>query len=999
VSTVYISYRRQTASGEARTLFNDLQAQLGKNAVFMDDEGKTGSKLRKARHKRAIASCDIMLVIIDKDWAAAKDESGRVRLQNVDDVVRMEIEAGLKRDILVTPILVQGAYMPSSEDLPGTIRDLAYRNGCELSHNRWESDVREMIRLLGLDDLEQRKQVAIRRRPVALEDVGRATSKVVCFLSYSRRDGAFYADKLANILRDHGITAKLDMDALNSGENFIDTIKNSLIDANVLILIGTPAALQSEHVRTEIEFFCLHNKLILPIAFVETSADHIPISLRDIQWLHEDQSAFYHGPSDYAQATLLAALTRVAKFESHISTKPLPQGEVTRPTKVGDTPDAAYQGRPDRATRRTRHPSIDDKRPLNEAKLIIVGMGGVGKTSLVRTLAGDTFRAEESKTQGITITRWPLRCSSGNVRFNVWDFGGQEIMHATHQFFLTERSLYLLVLNGREGAEDINAEYWLKHIESFGGASPVIIVQNKINEHPFELNYRGLQGRYPQIRGFVKTDCKDAIGIKDLRELIKRVVVSMPEVYITFPLSWFRVKDRLESMKRDFMGYDAFCQLCDEEEIVDDEDCTTLCWALHCLGIALNYRDDSRLRETSVLKPEWVTQGIYKVLNASKLAERQGELHLRDLHEMLPNDRYPVVKHHFLLELMRKFSLCFPFSDEPDRYLVPELLGKEEPEAVREFAPADCLNFEYQYGVLPEGLIPRFMVRSHTLSHGQARWRSGVILAHEECKALIFAEPLGGKIIVRVMGGTSEGRRRLLAIVRYDLDKINAEFKDRFVAEPKVPLVGFPEFSVDYKKLVALEKEGVKEFVEYVCGRLERVSVAELLNGVDLETKQRNRPEGIVNPIAIFFSYSHKDEVLRDELETHLKLLQRQAVISTWHDRKIPSGKEWGGEIDRHLERAKIILLLISADFIASEYCWGNEVTVALQRHESGEAIVVPIMLRPCDWRGAPFSKLQGLPKEMRPVTVWENRDAAWKDVAVGIREMAEAASPTGVLR
>jgi hypothetical protein len=123
-----------------------------------------------------------------------------------------------------------------------------------------------------------------------------------------------------------------------------------------------------------------------------------------------------------------------------------------------------------------------------------------------------------------------------------------------------------------------------------------------------------------------------------------------------------------------------------------------------------------------------------------------------------------------------------------------------------------------------------------------------------------------------------------------------------------------------------------------------------------------------------------------------LKLLQRQAVISTWHDRKIPAGNEWDREIDRHLERAKIILLLISADFIASEYCCGKD--LALQRHESGETIVVPIMLRSCDWRSAPFGKLQGLPKEMRPVTAWEDRDAAWTNVALGIREIAEGRRP-----
>ncbi len=141
---------------------------------------------------------------------------------------------------------------------------------------------------------------------------------------------------------------------------------------------------------------------------------------------------------------------------------------------------------------------------------------------------------------------------------------------------------------------------------------------------------------------------------------------------------------------------------------------------------------------------------------------------------------------------------------------------------------------------------------------------------------------------------------------------------------------------------------------------------------------------------SLFFSYSHKDESLRDELETHLKLLQRQSVISTWHDRKILPGNEWDHEINQHLERAKIILLLISSDFIASEYCWEKEVKRGLERHETGEAVVIPVMLRSCDWQDSPFAKLQGLPKEMKPVKSWPDRDAAWMNVATGIREVAQ---------
>ena len=139
-------------------------------------------------------------------------------------------------------------------------------------------------------------------------------------------------------------------------------------------------------------------------------------------------------------------------------------------------------------------------------------------------------------------------------------------------------------------------------------------------------------------------------------------------------------------------------------------------------------------------------------------------------------------------------------------------------------------------------------------------------------------------------------------------------------------------------------------------------------------------------PIDLFFSYSHEDELLRDELATHLKLLERQGVIRGWHDRRIDAGHDWKQAIDEHLERAGIVLLLVSADFLASDYCYDLEMKRALERRETGGAVVIPVILRPCDWTQAPFAKLQALPRDGKAVTSWLNRDEAWTNVAQGIR-------------
>jgi TIR domain len=143
-------------------------------------------------------------------------------------------------------------------------------------------------------------------------------------------------------------------------------------------------------------------------------------------------------------------------------------------------------------------------------------------------------------------------------------------------------------------------------------------------------------------------------------------------------------------------------------------------------------------------------------------------------------------------------------------------------------------------------------------------------------------------------------------------------------------------------------------------------------------------------PLAVFISYSHKDEALREELETQLKLMQRRNMISVWHDRKIDPGDEWKGQLDDNLESAAIILLLVSADFIASDYCYDVEMKRALERHNHG-ARVIPVILRNVDWSTTRFAKLQGLPKDGRPVVLWPDRDSAWKDVAKGISKAVES--------
>ncbi len=144
--------------------------------------------------------------------------------------------------------------------------------------------------------------------------------------------------------------------------------------------------------------------------------------------------------------------------------------------------------------------------------------------------------------------------------------------------------------------------------------------------------------------------------------------------------------------------------------------------------------------------------------------------------------------------------------------------------------------------------------------------------------------------------------------------------------------------------------------------------------------------------IEIFYSYSHRDEALKDKLVVHLAGLRRKGIITEWHDRMIAAGTEWKGQIDAHLDSAHVILLLVSPDFLASNYCWDVEVKRALERHEKREAHVIPVILRhTADWTDAPFGKLQALPRDGKPVRSWSDEDEAFVDVAQGIRKVVES--------
>jgi GTPase SAR1 family protein/CheY-like chemotaxis protein len=514
-------------------------------------------------------------------------------------------------------------------------------------------------------------------------------------------------------------------------------------------------------------------------------------------------------------------------------------------------------------------------RPLNEAKLTLVGRGGVGKTCLIKRLLSGTFDMHEKETPGIEIQQWGVEVPSGDlVRLHVWDFGGQEILHATHQFFLTERTLYLLVLSGREGKPGDDAEYWLQLIRSFGGDSKVIVVLNKSIEHPFDVNRGFLKEKYPFIVDFIATDCRAGTGLAALKNLILQQTDALEHRRVAFPSDWFDIKERLAGMKEDFLTWEQYQEICSELGEPNPQAQRDLARYLHILGVALNYMDDPRLRDTHVLNPRWVTEGIYSLLryNSKKLTrldsmdnhekvrdatDEAGEFdYLKsrkppppnpvcifeacDLRYILDKNRYPESKYEFLLQLMERFQLCFKLPDAPVRFLVPELLYEDQPD-IRDQLARPGLRFRYQYEVLPEGLLPRFIVQTHTYSENQQRWRTGVVLKWNDCHAVVRADYRERRVDIHITGEVHARRRELLAVIREKLGEQHRDLKGLTIEE-RVPVPEEKEATVSYRKLLTLEERGVSLYEPEDLDR--SISVQELLNGLESSESRAKRREG-----------------------------------------------------------------------------------------------------------------------------------------------------------
>ncbi len=439
---------------------------------------------------------------------------------------------------------------------------------------------------------------------------------------------------------------------------------------------------------------------------------------------------------------------------------------------------------------------------LGECKLIVVGRGQAGKTSLIKRLSGRPFDPNEPETHGITIQQLAFDGEQGSVTARIWDFGGQVVLHSMHEFFLTARSLYLLVLGERDEMLERDAEYWLQLIRSYAGDAPVVVALNKGGGRQRAFDRETLERTHGPILGWVPTECSEpddeAAGIFRLRERLTRVIDSphMDSVRRKFPRKWHAIKAALEEMPESYLDQTDYAARCRALGEPDAGEQAALASDLHDLGVALNYGRDPRLRDTTVLRPDWLANGIYAVLRANDLdSSLPAELNvalapdgilteatLERIHAkaeawgMLRAADYPAEKRAFLLQLMDLFHLSYPLDDEGREQLVPTLLPLHPPPGAEEPTDVGRVRLRYEFPVVPAPLLPWFIARTFALIPDRLHWRRGVLLVFADARARIWATQDDRYVFVTV-AGDDHARNRLLAIIRGTLRKIFNDYR------------------------------------------------------------------------------------------------------------------------------------------------------------------------------------------------------------------------------
>lgn len=480
---------------------------------------------------------------------------------------------------------------------------------------------------------------------------------------------------------------------------------------------------------------------------------------------------------------------------------------------------------------------VKDGKPINEAKIVVVGEADYGKTLLINRLVNDTFIPTE-RTHGIIITKWEnVEVNDQKVKLNIWDFGGQKIMQNTHQYFFTERTLYILVVNARQNDASNKTVEHLERIKTIAGNSSIIVVGNKIdtNKGEFDIKRSELRERF-NIRGFFgvcsnQEADKEGRYDKNFEEFRKSVIEEIGKldgIHKPFKEEWFAVKNYLESLKekkQPFITYHDYQTYCFDKQVREAIDQTEIVTFLNELGLVvyLQKKKDGitiEIGDKLIFNPEWLITGVYAIIDNPQKLKRRAILDYETFTEILDerkpeNYEYQHEDYKYILNMMLACKLCVKMKNSETDYLIPDHLREDRSEVLKEYETElgnlnFKINFQFKYTELFDDIFRRFLIAMYDDVYKEYYWKTGVVLAYDNCKALVTADNAENKIIVKIEGESATKRKNFLAV-------IHKAFRDIYKTYPNLDYSewiahkDYPNILENYHKLISME-ENVPEY-------------------------------------------------------------------------------------------------------------------------------------------------------------------------------------------
>lgn len=392
------------------------------------------------------------------------------------------------------------------------------------------------------------------------------------------------------------------------------------------------------------------------------------------------------------------------------------------------------------------------------SKMVLVGEGGVGKTCLLDALEGKEFVAGKDTTHGIDTRKLTRPCPDRpeiSMELNVWDFGGQEIYHATHQFYLTNHALFILVWSARLGYEAGKIYKWLETIEALAPDSPILIAATHCKDRGADLPKGDILSKYPGKVHFFEVDNENKQGIPQLLEAICQLASHLKYMGVERPLSWTKAASAIKELDKKYLSKNQLMDIFNTSG-VNEENYETLAVYLHEMGDILYYPEEEELKDTIIIKPAWVSQHIARVLDSEKVSLKEGFLHKELLQTLWHDLDSPL--HDKFITLMEKFDLSYKTESNLEISLVVEKLKYEEHPKYKDlwenFHPSEReIVFKYELETIPAGIPTWFIARTHRYSL-YIHWRNGALLQDKEKKhlGLVMARPESKEVWLKVKG-------------------------------------------------------------------------------------------------------------------------------------------------------------------------------------------------------------------------------------------------------